>query len=147
MYKAAIREPGEEGQHYKQRTSTSLKFSQHRSTVITKIKTTAINLLYLRIGFKKQTHPNTPTTVIRAVTEEVGIHMERGGGRERGEKVSQDLPLIQVSSAMVRHRRKPETDEILSNTQSGIEEAELATATQRRVSRGSRAKTRGSLER
>ena len=54
--------------------------------------------------------------------------------------------LTQVSSAMARHRRKPETDELSSNTQSGIEETELATATQRRVSRGSKARTRGSLE-
>ena len=69
MYEAAICEPGEEGQHYKQRTSAGLQFSQHGDTPITEIKTTAINLLYLRTGLKKQTHPNAPMTVIRAVTE------------------------------------------------------------------------------
>ena len=86
MDEAAICEPGEEGQHYKQRTSTSLKFSLHWSTPITEIETTAINLLYLRTGPKEQTHPNAPATVSRTVTEEVGIHMEGGGGGgEEGE--------------------------------------------------------------
>ena len=86
MDKDAICEPGEEGEHYEQRTSTSLKFCRRWSTPFTEIKTTAIHLLDLRAGLKKQTHPNTAATVIGAVTEEVGIHMGGGGrGREEGD--------------------------------------------------------------
>ena len=62
------------------------------------------------------------------------------------EKVSSDLPDIQVLSAKTRQGRKPETDELARNTQSGIEEVEFATATQRRVSRGTKARISGSLE-
>ena len=41
----------------------------------------------MRIRLKKKTHPNAPTAVVRAVTEVMGIHMERGGGgREERER-------------------------------------------------------------